>query len=325
MAVRRTYSAVGLVVVLIGALWYAVTSLGQNGVNVQVVGTQKFARFDTPGIVALLGFGCLYVALATYLGANRPELAHLLGDIGRLDEDVRRRRREIEKAELDLSTHRERRASIEAKIRDTQVRAETLRSMLVSPIQTRTTYTTPLSDAECERLNQERHLVKDGNFASVMTSLGRLPDYHDKTMEIVGKNKILFLPLLNYRMSFHTAAAFPPPVLAALRKHGFARFDASGNPVVTDDHLWMVGIQVAPIAPGYPPRLNEHEWLMPEYEQVAREGGLTQHHAFLFGDPLAFSQLTSIPSDRVSVARTNELVTDLWARNAPIDAASRWS
>lgn len=312
------------------------------------------------------------------LGANRPELAKLLGEIAAAEEDIRKRRKEVQALDLDISTWADRRATLEKRLREAEIKVEELKQRLLAPNQTRTCYTVPLSEVELEYLLANRHLVTDGHFAGVMKALGRTPDYHDKTMEVVGKNKILYLPLLNYRMAFHTAASFPPAVLASLKKHGFVRFDVAGNPIVNEEHLWMVmamlssnaeniepqrvgarafkevveghvarraeakvvasknkpfevvihswmvGVQVAPIAPGYPPRLKELEWLMPEYEQVAREGGLAQHHAFMYGDPLAFSQLSSTPIDRTSVSRTNQLVTKFWEEYAPIDAPARW-
>ena len=312
------------------------------------------------------------------MGANRPELAQLLGEIARLEDETRKARREIAAAEKEIPLLAGRREALETELREWEVRAETLKAALLAPAQAPTSYTVPLSEEEIAHLARERHLLEQGGYRSVMEALGRGPDYHDKTMEVVAKNKILFLPLLNYRMSFHTAAAFPPQVLAALRRHGFVRFDAAGNPVVSDDqlwmvmamlssdpanidagkvsarafkevveghvarraevkvvpstskrwevliHSWMVGVQVAPVAPGYPPRLRELEWLMPEYEQVAREGGLAQHHAFLYGDPLAFAQLAGVPVDRLSPSRTNEIVTEFWASYAPIDAPARW-
>lgn len=58
---------IGLVAVLIGALWYAVLALGASGVDVDVTPGENFADFQTPGIIAFLGFGTLYVALATFL------------------------------------------------------------------------------------------------------------------------------------------------------------------------------------------------------------------------------------------------------------------
>lgn len=313
------------------------------------------------------------------LGANRPELARFLGELSRAEESVRKRRRELRKLDVDASTHAKRRAQIEQRLRELDVLAASLRSTLQSPVQSRTCYTVPLTEAEIDRLGGERHLVKEGTFASLMQALGRLGDYHDKTMEVVGKSRILYLPLVNYRLAFQTAAAFPPGVLEALRAHGFVRTDPSGKPVVSDDqlwmvmamlssdpsnidatkvssrafketveghvarraevkivparqkpfevviHSWMVGVQVAPTAPGYPPRLKELEWLLPEYEQVAREGGLAQHHAFLYGDPAAFTRLANVPVDRAGFARANELVTQFWASYAPIDAQARWA
>lgn len=316
--------------------------------------------------------------LTGVLGANRPELSRFLSDIARADEDIRKRASEALSSELELEAHMKKRATIDSRLRAAELRAEELKAKLLSPAQSRTTYTMPLSHTECEHLNANRHLVLDGHFASVMKALGRTQDYLDKSMEVVGKNKILYLPLLNYRMAFHTAAAFPPAVLAALRRHGFVRFDAGGNPIVNEEqlwmvmamlssnaqnidatkvsarafkevveghvarraevklvpalgkpfevviHSWMVGVQVAPLAPGYPPRLKELEWLMPEYDQVTREGGLIQHHAFLFGDPLAFARLARAHVDRLDTPGTNERVTAFWAGYSPTDAPARW-
>jgi hypothetical protein len=312
------------------------------------------------------------------LGANRPELAQLIADLARLEDALDAARRDVAAAEAELPLIGEKRAAAEVRQRELETRIESLKASLTSPVQTRTSYTVPLSDEEVERLAQERHLVQEGDFRSVMAALGRTPDYLDKTLDLVGKSRILDMPFLNYRMSFQTAAAFPPQVLAPLKKHGFLRFDAAGNPVVADDqlwmvmamlssrpenvdaskvsarafkeiveghvarraevkivpslskrfevviHSWMVGIQVAPVAPGCPPRMRELEWLLPEYEQVAREGGIAQHHAFLYGDPLAFSHLSGTPVDRTSAPRANEIVTGFWSAYAPIDGQARW-
>ncbi|MHB8603768.1 MAG: tubulin-like doman-containing protein [Thermoplasmatota archaeon] len=330
--------------------------------EVFAIGRERAARLRADGV----------------MGANRPELARLLMDLARGEEDARKRRRETQKADLELATNAQRRKTIETELREAELHATALMSALLSPTQTRTTYTVPLSEGECKHLNENRHHVTSGHFASVMGVLGRTPDYHEKTSEVVGKNKLLGLPMLNYRMAMHSAATFPPAILAELRKHGFVKFDAAGRPIVNDEnlwmvmamlstnvenidatkvsarafkevveghiarraevkivpslkkrfevviHSWMVGVQIAPLAPGYPPRLKELEWLMPEYEQVVHEGGLVQHHAFLFGNPLAFASLASTPVDRLNVAETNERVTDFWATYAPIDRSARW-
>lgn len=67
---------VGLLAVLIGALWYIIKTLGDSGgidADPFNAGTQ-FAEFDTPGIIAFLGFGTLYVIMATWF-AIRAERA----------------------------------------------------------------------------------------------------------------------------------------------------------------------------------------------------------------------------------------------------------
>lgn len=67
---------VGLVAVLIGALWFVIKTLGeQGGIDPDPLNAgEKFAEFDTPGIIAFLGFGTLYVVMATWL-AIRAERA----------------------------------------------------------------------------------------------------------------------------------------------------------------------------------------------------------------------------------------------------------
>lgn len=312
------------------------------------------------------------------MGANRPDLAKLLADLSRQSEELRKMRRELARLEKELPGMADKRGTIQSQMAELEARAGALRVELTTPTQSRTQFTFALSEHEIDFLRENRRVIDEGNVASVMASLGRTPEYHDRTLEFVGKNKILYMPLVNYRIASQTAAAFPPEVLNALRKHGFVRYDAAGNPVVTDDqlwmvmamlssqpenvdaskvsarafketveghvarraevkivpskskrwevviHSWMIGLQIAPVAPGYPPRLRELEWLSPEYEQVVREGGVAQHHAFLYGDPIAFAQMTSSAADRTSMARTNDLVTEFWASYAPIDAPARW-
>lgn len=312
------------------------------------------------------------------LGANRPELAKFLAEIANMEDRVEKTRDAIAAAAEELPRLAARREEAERELHDWQTRAGTLRASLLEPRQSRANYVVTLTESEIDHLVKNRHLVLEGNFMSLMRELDRLPEYHDRTMEVVAKNKILHMPLINYRMSFQTAAAFDDEVLGTLRKHGFVRFDASGEPIVVDDqlwmvmamlssnpdnvdankvsvrsfkglveghvarraevkvvpstskryevqiHSWMVGLQVAPIAPGHPPRLRELEWLLPEYEQVARERGLAQHHAFLYGDSAAFMRLTEIPVDKTSPSRTNDTVTDFWASYQPIDAPARW-
>lgn len=82
---------VGLVAVLVGALWYLTRMLGQ-GSNVSVPpalgsASSSFAAIDTAGITAFLGFGSLYVIVASYL-AIRAERAAI--QVAREDAEVAR-------------------------------------------------------------------------------------------------------------------------------------------------------------------------------------------------------------------------------------------
>ena len=82
---------VGLAAVLVGALWYLTRMLG-NGGGVDVPdalapATQSFQAIDTAGITAFLGFGSLYVIVASYL-AIRAERAAI--QVARLDAEVAR-------------------------------------------------------------------------------------------------------------------------------------------------------------------------------------------------------------------------------------------
>jgi hypothetical protein len=64
---------IGIAAVLIGVLWYMARTIGA-GAAVGVPGGEKFAAIDTAGIAAFLGFGSLYVIVATWL-AIRSERA----------------------------------------------------------------------------------------------------------------------------------------------------------------------------------------------------------------------------------------------------------
>lgn len=66
---------IGLLAVLIGALWYVISGLGSGVVGVEVPGQEKFAEFDTPAIIAFLGFGTMYVAVATWLAIRAEKAA----------------------------------------------------------------------------------------------------------------------------------------------------------------------------------------------------------------------------------------------------------
>lgn len=57
---------IGICAVLVGVLWYMARSIGA-GSSVDVPGSERFAAIDTAGIAAFLGFGSLYVIVATYL------------------------------------------------------------------------------------------------------------------------------------------------------------------------------------------------------------------------------------------------------------------
>lgn len=66
---------IGLVAVLIGILWYMTRMLGEGGMWSAPEGTgDAFAAIDTAGIGAFLGFGSLYVIVATII-AMRAERA----------------------------------------------------------------------------------------------------------------------------------------------------------------------------------------------------------------------------------------------------------
>lgn len=68
---------IGLVAVAIGVLWYISRTLGESGaLPPPPVATESFASIDTAGIGAFLGFGSVYVIVATYL-AIRAERAAL--------------------------------------------------------------------------------------------------------------------------------------------------------------------------------------------------------------------------------------------------------
>lgn len=61
---------VGLVAVLVGVLWYFTRTLAEGGAigeNSALGAGEAFAVIDTAGIGAFLGFGSLYIVLATYL------------------------------------------------------------------------------------------------------------------------------------------------------------------------------------------------------------------------------------------------------------------
>lgn len=60
---------IGLLSVLVGALWYVIHTMAPLGIS-----ESRFSDFNTPGIIAFLGFGTLYVAMATWL-AIRAERA----------------------------------------------------------------------------------------------------------------------------------------------------------------------------------------------------------------------------------------------------------
>jgi hypothetical protein len=313
------------------------------------------------------------------LGANRPELGHFLGQIARAEDRLVELRRAVAEAESEVARLLAERAALDAEMADLEARYAEVSKRLAEPEQLRTSFVVPLSQKEIEFLAANRSIVEQGTFQSAMQALGRLPEYHERTMEVIGKNRILFLPVVNYRMAFQTAALLPPAVLGTLAQHGFARFDSAGNASLGEDqlwmimamlsslpdnvdrdkvagrsfkeiverhlarraevrivpskskrfevaiHAWMVGLQIAPIAPGYPPRLRELEWLSPEYDKLARSGDVLQHHAFLFGDPLAFSDLAGVAVDRTSFAATNARVTQFWSDYTPVDAAGRWA
>jgi hypothetical protein len=72
---------VGLLAVLVGALWYVIHNLGQAS---PIATPSKFADFDTPGIIAFLGFGALYVTIATWLviRAERTAIRSAREDLG---------------------------------------------------------------------------------------------------------------------------------------------------------------------------------------------------------------------------------------------------
>lgn len=312
------------------------------------------------------------------LGVNRPALLEFQAELGRAEEGVRRLAQQLADAEAEIPRLEQEKQGVEKQIAELDRKvAETLLD-ITSPVQTQNTFTFPLTVAEVERVAASREILTEGNFLTAMDSLGRSAEYYDKTLEVIGKNKILFMPMLNYRMAFHTATLFDPSVLRALASFGFVKFDPSGNPVITDDqlwmvmamlstergnldpqklsarafkeivenyiakraevktlssdlkrhevaiHSWMIGLQIAPIAPGYPPRLRELEWLLPEYEKLAREREIIQHHAFLYGDPLAFTELAGVTIDRMDVQGTNERITRFWSDYAPIDDSARW-
>lgn len=68
---------IGLIAVLVGVLWYMARTFGAESAIGPLPGSGRFAAIDTAGIAAFLGFGCLYVIVATYL-AMRAEKAALV-------------------------------------------------------------------------------------------------------------------------------------------------------------------------------------------------------------------------------------------------------
>jgi hypothetical protein len=54
---------IGLVAVGIGALWYIIQAISPAGFPAP----KRFTDFNTPGVIAFLGFGCAYVTMATWL------------------------------------------------------------------------------------------------------------------------------------------------------------------------------------------------------------------------------------------------------------------
>lgn len=67
---------IGLGAVMVGVLWYLTRMLGEQGTigGVEGPAVDSFATIDTAGIAAFLGFGSLYLILATYV-AIRAERA----------------------------------------------------------------------------------------------------------------------------------------------------------------------------------------------------------------------------------------------------------
>lgn len=60
---------VGLAAVIVGFLWYLVQMLGDNGAiggESPLAAGEQFASIDTPGIIAFLGFGTVYIVVATF-------------------------------------------------------------------------------------------------------------------------------------------------------------------------------------------------------------------------------------------------------------------
>ena len=72
---------IGIVAVLIGVLWYMARTIGA-GAPTDLPGSGKFAAIDTAGIAAFLGFGSLYVIVATWLAirAERAAIGTARGD-----------------------------------------------------------------------------------------------------------------------------------------------------------------------------------------------------------------------------------------------------
>lgn len=62
---------IGLVAVLIGVLWFMIHTLAPAGFP----SNAKYADFKIPGIIAFLGFGTLYVAMATWLAIREERTA----------------------------------------------------------------------------------------------------------------------------------------------------------------------------------------------------------------------------------------------------------
>ncbi|MHB8603767.1 MAG: hypothetical protein ACYDCK_00825 [Thermoplasmatota archaeon] len=71
---------IGLIAVAIGAIWYMLQTFAPPGLPLST----QFADFNTPGVIALLGFGTLYVSMATWLAirAERAAVRVARADIG---------------------------------------------------------------------------------------------------------------------------------------------------------------------------------------------------------------------------------------------------
>lgn len=313
-----------------------------------------------------------------FFNLNRSRLVSLYEAINNAKAELRKDRAQLEELKQRVPEYSQAREAAAQSVERLEEKRNQLLDELLSPQASRNTYRFGLDKEEISELRDRRTNLPAMGMHRTMQELDREREYFDKTMEVVGKNKILFMPVLNYRLAFHTAEMFRPEVLRAMSEYGFVTYDDGGNPVIKDDQLWMVltmvtshpdnidpdrlgarsfkdvvenyvakraevknvgsklrkwevsiyswmiGLQISPVAPGYPPRLKELEWLGEEYEKVAGTDELIQHHTFLYGDPAAFRERTGLPIDPMDPQEATRRITEFWQEYEPLDHNAKW-